>query len=56
MSSVLNVKVLVGTFDQEEALVGAFSVIVTTDGSYAALVASVVRWRGGHPAADYHHP
>ena len=26
--SVLNVKVLVGTFNQEKALVGAFSVIV----------------------------
>ena len=38
---VLNVKSLVGTFNQEKALVGAFSVIVKTDsetnGSYAAL-------------------
>ena len=31
-------KALVGTFNQEEALVGAFSVIVKTDGSFAALV------------------
>ena len=30
LSSVLNVKVLVGTFNQEKALVGAFSVIVKT--------------------------
>ena len=29
--SVLNVKALVGTFNQEKALVGAFSVIVKTD-------------------------
>ena len=28
--SVLNVKALVGTFNQEKALVGAFSVIVKT--------------------------
>ena len=36
----LNVKVLVSTFNQEKALVGAFSVIVTTDGSFAALILS----------------
>ena len=30
--SVLNVKVLVDTFNKEKALVGAFSVIVKTDG------------------------
>ena len=36
--SVLNVKALVGTFNQKKALVGAFSVIVNTDGSFAALV------------------
>ena len=29
---------LVGAFNQEKALVGAFSVIVKTDGSFAALV------------------
>ena len=29
--SVFNVKVLVGTFNQEKALVGAFSVIVKSD-------------------------
>ena len=37
VNSVLNVKVLVGTFNQEKALVEAFSVIVKTDGSFAAL-------------------
>ena len=31
-SSVLNVKAVVGTFNQEKALVGAFSVIVTNSG------------------------
>ena len=36
--SVLNVKALVGIFNQEKALVGAFFVIVKTDGSFAALV------------------
>ena len=29
---------LVGSFNQEKALVGAFSVIVKTDGSFAALI------------------
>ena len=42
--SVLNVKAIVGAFNQEKALVGAFSVIVKTDcetdGSSAALVMS----------------
>ena len=41
LNSVLNVKALVGTFNQEKALVGAFSVIVKpiseTDGSSVAL-------------------
>ena len=36
--SVLNVKGLVGAINQEKALVGAFSVIVKTDGSFTALV------------------
>ena len=31
LNSVLNVKALVGAFNQEKALVGAFSVIVKTD-------------------------
>ena len=31
--SGMNVKVLVGAFNQEKALVGAFSMIVKTDGS-----------------------
>ena len=30
-------KALVDTFNQEKALVGAFSIIVETDGSFAAL-------------------
>ena len=34
---VLNVKVLVGAFNQEKVLVGAFSVIVKINGSFAAL-------------------
>ena len=41
VNSVLNVKVIVGAFSQEKALVGAFSVIVKTDcrtESYTALV------------------
>ena len=42
LNNVLNVKVLVGAFKQEKALVGAFSVIVKTDcetdGSLTALI------------------
>ena len=46
INSVLNVKVLVGTFNLEEALVGAFSVIVKSsrnlrEGSFEALVAAL---------------
>ena len=37
-NSVLNVNALVGTFNQEKALIGAFFMIVNTDGSFAALV------------------
>ena len=33
---VLNVKALVGAFNQEKAQAGAFSVIVQTDGTFAA--------------------
>ena len=33
----LNVKTLVGAFNQEKVLVDAFSVIVKTNGSFAAL-------------------
>ena len=36
----VNVNVLVGAFNQEMALVGALSVIVKTDGSFAALLIS----------------
>ena len=41
LNSVLNVKALVGIFIQEKALVGAFSVIVKTNGSFAAQVIAV---------------
>ena len=59
INSVLNVKVLVGTFNHEKALVGAFSVIVQTDcetdGSSAALVltpaVSRISWTGSGPAS-----
>ena len=36
--NVLKVYVLVGVFNQEKALVQAFSVTVKTDGSFAALI------------------
>ena len=36
-NSVLNVKVLVGVFNQEKALLGAYSMILKTNGSFAAL-------------------
>ena len=42
---------LVGAFNQEKALVGAFSVIVKTDGSFAALV-GVYHDTGGGGAAS----
>ena len=35
---MLNVKALIGDFNQEKAQVGAFSVIVKTNGSFAALI------------------
>ena len=38
LNSVLNVKGLVGAFNQVKALVEAISVIVKTDGSFAALL------------------
>ena len=34
-------KVLVGIFNKERALVGAFSVIVEIDGSFAALISTL---------------
>ena len=37
MVSYVNVKALVGAFNQEKAPVGTFLVIVKTDGSFAAL-------------------
>ena len=40
--SVLNVKAFVGALNQEMALVGAFSVIVKTDGSFAALLMMLI--------------
>ena len=39
--SILNVKALDSTFNQEKALVDAFSVIVKTDGSFAALASTL---------------
>ena len=33
-------KILVGAFNQEKVLVGAYSVIVKTDGSFAALLSA----------------
>ena len=41
---------LVGSFNKEEALVGAFLVIVNTDGSFAALLLTwvMVTWRTGN--------
>ena len=41
LNSVLNVKALVGAFNQEKALVGAFSVIVKPIEHYTALVTTV---------------
>ena len=38
LNSVLNMKSLVGAFNQEKALVGAISTNVKTDESFAALV------------------
>ena len=40
-------KALVGTFNQEKVLVGAFSMIVKTDGSFAALLPGVLAPDGG---------
>ena len=37
----LNVKEVVATFNQQKALVGAFSVIVKTNGSFAALLSTL---------------
>ena len=46
LNIVLNVKVLVGALNQEKDLVEAFSVIVKTNGSFAALVLSnsIIFW------------
>ena len=38
LNSVLNVKVLVGAVNQEKGQIGTFSMIVKTDGSFAALI------------------
>ena len=49
MHSVLNVKALVGAFNQEKALVGAFSVIVKTncetDGALHSTTHNMPIWR-----------
>ena len=42
-NSDLNVKAIVGALNQEKALVGAFSVIVKTDGSFAALILTLIK-------------
>ena len=42
LNSVLNMKVLEGAFNHEKALVGVFSMIVKTVGSFAAL--GVTQW------------
>ena len=39
-------KLVVDTFNQEKALVGAFSMIVKNDGSFAALVSTGAGVRG----------
>ena len=48
LNNVLNVKALVDAFNQEKALVGAFSVIVKTDceidGSSPALAQTLATW------------
>ena len=47
--SVLNVKAIAGAFNQEKALVGAFSLIVKTDGLFAALgINQLARSSGAH--------
>ena len=43
---------LVGAFNEEKVLIGAFSVIVKTDGSFATLVATVTLYT---PAAALLH-
>ena len=40
-NSVLNLTAIVGTFNQKEALVGTFFIIVKNYGSFAALVATL---------------
>ena len=53
--NVLNVKELVGAFNQGEALVGAVLVIVKTDGSFAALVKTQdCAPTCGHPGGQNH--
>ena len=51
LNSVLNVKALVGAFNQEKALVGAFSVIVKTgcgtDGSFYSTNLNRFNWMTG---------
>ena len=45
-NSVFHVKALVFAFYQKEALVGAFSVILKTDGSFAALICAALTVSG----------
>ena len=57
--SVLNVKVLVvlGAFNQEKVLVEAFSMIIKTNGSFAALVLSQVLYHNldGEVGEEHDH-
>ena len=58
-NSVLNVKALVGAFNQEKALVGAFSVIVKTDCESDGSFDSTNRDRdsgGGGGDNGHYHP
>ena len=59
LNSVLNVKALVGAFNQEKALVGAFSVIVQAVvepmDRFTALMELSPRYRVS-PAAPHPHP
>ena len=48
LHSVLNVKALVGAFNQDKALVGAFSVIVKTDCKTDGLSAALKKIMFGH--------
>ena len=52
LNSVLNVKGLVGAFNQERALVGAFSVIMKTDCGTDGALHSTTRRRNPEPSTS----